>query len=89
MVNPEQKFKIGDLVRDTYHGKEGHVTAIFWSEGDEHNKAEWAYPVDRFGWLFIGESELELVQTGIPVWDAVKKLTKGVEVDLDAPLEDD
>nr|DAY73657.1 MAG TPA: hypothetical protein [Caudoviricetes sp.] len=61
MTKPEQKFKIGDRVRDTYHGKEGNVTAIFWSEGDEYNKAEWAYSTDCLGWLFIGESDLVAV----------------------------
>lgn len=84
-----QKFKIGDRVRDTFSGKEGVVSAIFWSEGDEHNKAEWAYSYDHIGWLFVGESDLTLVQPGIPIWDAIKELTKGVEVDLDAPLEDE
>ena len=84
-----QKFKIGDRVRDTFTGKEGVVSAIFWSEGDEHNKAEWSYSYDHIGWLFVGESDLTLVQPGIPIWDAVKELTKGVEVDLDAPLEDE
>ena len=57
-----QKFKIGDRVRDTFTGKEGVVSAIFWSEGDEHNKAEWAYSYDHIGWLFVGESDLEAVQ---------------------------
>ena len=84
-----QKFKIGDRVQDTYHGKEGNVSAIFWSEGDEHNAPEWAYSLDSFGWLFIGESDLVLVQSGVQMWDAMKELTQGVEVDLDAPLEDE
>lgn len=57
----EQKFKIGDRVRDTYNNKTGTVSAIFWSEGDAHNKAEWAYSIDSIGWLFIGESDLELL----------------------------
>lgn len=34
-------------------------------------------------------SEEHVVQSGVPVWDAMKELTKGVEVDLDAPLEDE
>lgn len=89
MVNPEQKFKIGDRVYDNFSEKEGVVSAIFWSEGDADNKAEWSYSIDKMGWLFIGESDLTLLQSGLELWDAVKELTKGVEVDLDAPLEDD
>lgn len=60
-MNPEQKFKIGDVVRDIRNGKVAPITAIHWSEGDKWNKAEWAYSIDRMGWLFIGESELEAV----------------------------
>ncbi len=87
-MQPEQKFKIGDFVRDIFNGNTGTVNAIFWSEGNEHNKPEWAYSYDDLGWRFVKESELELVQSGVPIWDAVKELTEGVEVDIDAPLED-
>ncbi len=92
MVKPEQKYKIDDVLRDRHTGKAGQVTAVYWSEGDAYNKAEWAYSIDHMGWRFIGESDLEYVQPGIPtmpIWDAMKELTKGVEVDLNAPLEDD
>lgn len=62
MQQPEQKFKIGDRLRDTYNGKTGTVSAIYWSEGDADNKAEWAYSLDSLGWLFIGESDLEKME---------------------------
>lgn len=58
----QQKFKIGDRVRDTYNGKTGTVSAIYWSEGDSHNPAQWAYSIDYLAWLFIGESDLELIR---------------------------
>lgn len=54
----EQKFKIGDRVADIHTGKVGYVTAILWSGGDEYNKAEWAYSIDKMGWFFLGESDL-------------------------------
>lgn len=61
MTQTLPKFKIGDVVRDTMSGKERPITAMYWSEGDEHNVAEWAYSIDSLGWLFIGESDLEAV----------------------------
>lgn len=60
MEQPVAKFKLGDVVRDTVSGKTGPVSALYWSEGDEHNKAEWACSIDHLGWLFIGESDLEI-----------------------------
>ena len=39
-------------------------------------------------YTFLG-SEYDVVESGIEMWDAMKQLTKGVEVDLDAPLEED
>lgn len=61
MQQTTPKFKIGDVVRDTCSGKVAPVSALCWSEGDDYNKAEWAYSIDSMGWLFIGESDLELV----------------------------
>jgi len=57
-----QKFKVGDVVRDTYTDKIGKITTLYWSKGDENNVAEWAYSIDKMGWLFIGASDLELVK---------------------------
>ncbi|AKJ73522.1 putative integrase [Salmonella phage 40] len=59
MLIPEPKFKVGDIVRDTNTGKVKAISALYWSEGDQYNKAEWAYSIDHLGWLFIGESDLE------------------------------
>lgn len=61
MEKPEQKFKVGDRVADIHTGKVGNITATYWSEGDKHNPAEWAYSMDKMGWLFIGESDLVAV----------------------------
>ena len=61
MQQTTPKFKIGDTVRDTDSGKVAPISAMYWSEGDDYNKAEWAYSIDHMGWLFIGESDLELV----------------------------
>ena len=61
MQQTTPKFRIGDVVRDTCSGKVAPVSALYWSEGDDYNKAEWAYSIDHMGWLFIGESDLELV----------------------------
>jgi hypothetical protein len=61
MQRPTPKFEIGDRVRDTYNGKTGVITTLYWSEGDEYNEPEWAYSIDAIGWLFIGESDLSLI----------------------------
>ncbi len=61
MGKPSPKFKIGQVVRDTHSGKVSPISALYWSEGDEYNKAEWAYSIDHIGWLFVGESDLEEV----------------------------
>ncbi|WAK43732.1 putative integrase [Cronobacter phage EspYZU12] len=61
MQQPTPKFKIGDVVRDNNTGKVCPISALYWSEGDEHNQPEWAYSLDSLGWLFIGESDLEAV----------------------------
>lgn len=62
MQKPEPKFKVGDVVRDTYADKIGKITTLYWSEGDAANVPEWAYSIDKMGWYFIGESDLEAVQ---------------------------
>jgi len=58
---PNQKFKIGDWVMDTYSGKSGRVTAVNLSETDVDNEPNptWYYSVDKFGWLFVPETDLE------------------------------
>lgn len=61
MQQTTPKFKIGDVVRDKDTGKVKPISAMHWSEGDDYNKAEWAYSIDHMGWRFIGESDLELV----------------------------
>lgn len=61
MARPEPKFKGGQVVKDTWSGKVGPISTMYFSEGDEDNKAEWAYSIDRIGWLFYPESGLEVV----------------------------
>ena len=61
MVRPEPKFKVGKIVKDTWSGKIGPISTMYFSEGDEYNKAEWAYSIDHIGWLFHLESDLEAV----------------------------
>lgn len=60
MQQTTPKFKIGDVVRDKDTGRVAPVSALYWSEGDDYNKAEWAYSIDSLGWRFIGESDLVL-----------------------------
>lgn len=62
MNKPTPKFEIGDRVRDTFQNKEGTITALYWSDGDHYNDPEWAYSLDPFGWLYVGESDLERVK---------------------------
>lgn len=61
MQKPQQKFKIGERVKDTFSGKIGTIKSIIWDEGDAYNRAKWAYSIDSLGWFFIGEGELRLL----------------------------
>lgn len=60
---PEAKFDIGDWVRDNYSGKTGRVTARNLSPTDVDNlpNPTWYYSMDKIGWLYIPENDLEVL----------------------------
>lgn len=57
----EPKFKVGDLLHNTFTGKTGKVSALHLSETDVNNDPNptWYYSIDHIGWLFDPEEDLE------------------------------
>ncbi len=55
------KYKLGDYVRDSYSGKSGAISTMNLSETDVDNlpNPTWYYSIDRLGWLFYPEDDLE------------------------------
>jgi len=55
------KHKVGDWVRDSYSGKTGRISAMHLSDTDVDNlpNPTWYYSIDRIGWLYSPEDDLE------------------------------
>lgn len=60
MSKPKPKFKLDQRARETFTGKSGTIKAMYWSDGDEHNKAQWCYTF--WGWLYYPEEDMEAIE---------------------------
>ena len=61
MVEQKAKYKIGDLLKDNFTGKTGIVTRIIGVGYIEEGADQVHYSIDRFGWRFLPEADLTLV----------------------------
>lgn len=55
----EAKFKLGEAVRDNFTGRDGIVSVVDFDEKEQ----TWYYSIDRMGWKFLPESDLESMET--------------------------